>query len=62
MRVIHENAKIGIVFSDKQHVYDRMLGQDATQYVQLYSSVAIKKYVPAMISIDGNYGVQQFIK
>ena len=52
MRVIHENAKIGIVFSGNQHVYDKMLGQEATQYAQLYSRIGIKKYVPAMISIE----------
>jgi len=52
MRVIHENAKIGIVFSDNQHVYDRMLGREATQYAQLYSRIGIKKYVPAAVPIE----------
>lgn len=52
MRVIHENAKIGIVFSGNQHVYDRMLGREATQYAQLYSRIGIKKYVPAVVPIE----------
>ncbi len=52
MRVIHENAKIGIAFCGNQHVYDRMLGREATQYAQLYSRIGIKKYIQAAVSID----------
>lgn len=52
MRVIHENAKIGIAFCGNQHVYDRMLGREATQYAQLYSRIGIKKYIQAAVSME----------
>ncbi|MFZ5988411.1 MAG: AAA family ATPase [Bacillota bacterium] len=52
MRVIHEHAKIGIAFCGNQHVYDRMLGREATQYAQLYSRIGIKKYIQAAVSMD----------
>lgn len=52
IRVINENAKIGIVFSGNQHVYDRMFGRETTQYSQLFSRIGIKKYVPATIPVE----------
>lgn len=52
MRVIHENAKIGVAFCGNQHVYDRMLGREATQYAQLYSRIGIKKYIQAAVSME----------
>lgn len=52
IRVINENAGIGIVFCGNQYVYDRMFGRETTQYSQLFSRIRIKKYVPAAVSMD----------
>ena len=52
IRVIHENAGIGIVFCGNQYVYDRMFGREATQYSQLFSRIGIKKYVSATIPME----------
>ncbi len=49
IRVINENAGIGIVFCGNQHIYDSMFGREATQYSQLFSRIGIKKYVPATV-------------
>jgi DNA transposition AAA+ family ATPase len=52
IRVINENAGIGIIFCGNQHTYDRMFGREATQYSQLFSRIGIKKYVPATVPME----------